>query len=293
VGATFFEVGIEERYFNYLVRVWTQPVLWLLVAMLLGGFRARQIEQRNDLLRQAENLRVRGMTLLDYANNLRARCSMLERRIATHSSSDAGILLGALARLDEAKAGRWADALHAALDAAFPQSQFSLYAADPGTARLILTHGQPEGRQRSAAAPEIAGGHPLFALVAGAGRAAIVLEPADDAALRGLGVAAVPIFSTAPREPSRVIGILKADSLPPGQIDRTTTRRLAVIAAHLAPIVESGLVMPVVGDASVVGAERTAGSAGEDIPTLRKWRLLKWLPGGRPPSSPTAGGDDD
>ncbi len=43
------EPDIEERYFNYLIRVWTQPVLWLLVALLLGAFRSRQIEKREYL----------------------------------------------------------------------------------------------------------------------------------------------------------------------------------------------------------------------------------------------------
>ena len=134
------EPDIEERYFNYLIRVWTQPVLWLLVAMLLGTFRARQIEQRDELLLQAENLRMRGATLLDHATNLRARCTMLERRIAMRETTDTSKLLSALARLSDAGPGRWADALDATLSAGFPKSQISLYAIDGASARLVVTH---------------------------------------------------------------------------------------------------------------------------------------------------------
>ena len=277
------EPDIEERYFNYLIRAWTQPVLWLLVALLLGTFRARQIEQRTELLRQAENLRVRGATLLDYSNNLRARCTMLERRIATRQTGDASQALAALARLSEAAPGRWAAVLGTALDAAFPGGQLSLYTVDGGRARLILTHGSESGMTAPAAAPaELAANHPLLARVAGASRSASILDPEDDAALSGLGVAAVPVFGTVAGSP-RVIGLLIADRLPPGQIDQATTRRLAVIAAHLAPALQLGLVSPVAeaADAPEPGRGSRGTSVGDAIPTVRKWRLLKGLVGGR------------
>ena len=273
------EPDIEERYFSYLIRVWTQPVLWLLAALVLGTFRARQIEQRNELLRQAENLRIRGTTLLDYSNNLRARCTMLERRLATRESGDSGQMLAALSRLKEAAPGRWAPALSEALTAGFPKSQISLYAVDGGHARLILTHGQaPTGPPPPS---EIDVNHPLVAAVAGAGRSVSVLDPADDAALTGQGVAAVPVFASGTGAGRvSVIGILKADVLPPGQIDTSTARRLAVIASYLAPAMQLGSLAAVAdpGRPSRV----TAGGMLEDaIPTVRKWRLLKWLPGGR------------
>ena len=283
------EPDIEERYFNYLVRVWTQPVLWLLVALLLGTFRARQIEQRDELQLQVENFRTRSATLLDHATNLRTRCSMLERRLATRETSDTGQLLAGLARLGEAEPGRWASALKATLTAGFPKSQISLYSVDGEKVRLVLTHGQTPDVQMP---PDIEPGHPLIAAVAGAGRAVSVLEPSDDAALRGLGVAAVPVFADdGASSRSRVIGILKADMLAPGQIDGSTTRRLAVIAAHLAPALQHRLVSPVASqtsksseaDPAAARAPRTDGVAmlEDAIPTVRRWRMLRWLPGGR------------
>ena len=273
------EADIEERYFSYLVRVWTQPVLWLLAALLLGTFRARQIEQRDELLHQAENLRIRGATLLDYSNNLRARCTMLERRLATRESSESSQLLAALARLGEAAPGRWASALSEALAAGFPKSQISLYAIDGGPARLILTHGQSANSPPIQA--EIDATHPLVASVAGAGHSVSVLDPADDAALSGQGVAAVPVFANGTgASRGRVVGILKADMLPPSQIDAATVRRLAVIASYLAPAMQLGALAPV-ADAGRPNRLAGGGPLEDAIPTVRKWRLLKWLPGGR------------
>ncbi len=278
------EPDIEERYFNYLIRVWTQPVLWLLVAMLLGAFRARQIEQRDELRQSNENLRLRGATLLDHTTNLRARCAMLERRIAVRETADTGKLLASLSRLGEAEPGRWSTALDDALSAGFPKSQFSVYVVDGGHARLVLTH----QRAASHAPPvqpqsELPADHPLMAAVAGHGRSVSVVDATDDDALRGLGMAAVPIFATTgDAAGKRIIGILKADLLPPSQIDASTTRRLSVIAAYLAPVLQRGLILPV--DA--------AGSGDESVPTVRKWRLLKWLPGGRSGASSVAEGGD-
>ena len=269
------EPDIEERYFNYLIRVWTQPVLWLLTAMLLGSFRARQIEQRDELLLQAENLRMRGATLLDYATNLRTRCTMLERRIAMRETADTGQLLSALSRLGEGEQGRWAAAYNAVLDAGFPKSQISLYAIDGGSARLITTP-----RQMGAPAPaEIDAGHPLFAAVVGAARPLCVIDPDDDGALRGIGVAAVPVFSDEPAGTPRVIGLLKADLLPPAQIDASTTRRLSVVAAYLAPVLQRRQLSPVSLSTDAVSAVVPDVEAG--APPLRRWRLLKVFQGGR------------
>jgi hypothetical protein len=267
------EPDIEERYFNYLIRVWTQPVLWLLVAMLLGTFRARQIEQRDELLLQAENLRMRGATLLDHATNLRARCTMLERRIAMRETTDTSKLLAALARLSDAGPGRWADALDATLRAGFPKSQISLYAIDGASARVVLTH-RAAGIVNEVT-NEIGADHLLLASIK-AGRSLSVVDAADDAFLRGSGVAAVPIFApvtgqSADAAGQRVIGFLKAEVLPPSQLDASTTQRLSVVAAHLAPALQRGLISPV--------ATAPDRADTEAIPQLRRWRLSNLWPG--------------
>ncbi len=284
------EPDIEERYFNYLVRVWTQPVLWLLVALLLGSFRARQIEQRDELLRQADELRTRGATLLDHANNLKARCSTLERHIATHQRSDTSQLLAALSRLSEAEPGRWAPALKTALSTGFPGGRLALYTADGDRMRLLFAHeaaadgtAAPFSRQQPPA-PEIASGAPLLATVVGAGRGVSVLTAADDTALAGLGIAAVPIFAEHAGSVPKVSGLLLAEHLPADQIDAALLRRLGVVAAHLAPVLaQSRLTSVAAGLADAVTPDILKASSEGAIPTVRRWRGLRWLPGtGRP-----------
>ena len=279
------EPDIEERYFNYLVRVWTQPVLWLLVAMVLGTFRARQIEQRDDLVRQIDNLKIRGATLLDHATNLRARCSVLERTIATQGRPDASKLLNALGQLDEAEPGRWAAALAAALNAGFPNGQFSLYAAVGDHFRLIFTHGEAPAARRPM---EIDARHPIVAGALLEGRSLSVLDAADDTALRGLGVAAVPIFADpAHGAGSRAAGMLKADILEPDQINGSLVRRLGIVAFHLAPVLKVGLLVPVAAKSGTASEGlpqsqvETSATAANPVPVVHRWRALRWLQGGR------------
>jgi hypothetical protein len=293
------EPDIEERYFNYLVRVWTQPVLWLLVALLLGSFRARQIDQREALLQQVRNLRDRGTTLLDHVNNLQARCTKLERHIATRPRSDSGQLLTALGRLSEAEPGRWAPALKTALASGFPGGRIALYAADGDRMRLLLAYdgdngdGGEIGAGSSYLAPELTPGSPLLAAVVGSGRGVSVLNASDDAALAGLGVAAVPIFADTLGSNPKVSGVLLAEKLPPSQIDTALLRRLGVIAAHLAPALAQARLTSVTGGAATgtlteIQPQNLAQSLGGAIPTVRRWRMLRWLPASTPP----AGGRD-
>jgi hypothetical protein len=121
------EPDIGEKHFAYLIRIWTQPVLWISAALLLGHFRMRQIERRNELARLVDELQRRSKTLADQAMGLQTRCMTLERRLATRPSSETGALLDALALVPTADSGRFRGTFSAIIDAAFPGTSASLY----------------------------------------------------------------------------------------------------------------------------------------------------------------------
>jgi hypothetical protein len=227
--------------------------------------------------------------LLDHANNLKARCSRLERTIATRQRSDTGQLLASLSRLSEAEPGRWAPALKTALSTAFPGGRLSLYAADGERMRLLLAHTSAHGIAAAdqPSSPEIAPGAPLLAAVVGAGRSVCVLNATDDAALAGLGIAAVPIFAEQPGQTgsiARVSGLLLAEQLPPSLIDAALLRRLGVVAAHLAPVLAQSRVTTVAAGLVPAPVQEPSNPAADSaIPTVRRWRALRWLPGAAKP----------
>jgi polysaccharide biosynthesis protein PelD len=217
------EQDIGEAYFNYLIRAWAQPVLWLVVALLLGAFRMRQIEQRDDLLNQVDDLEHQGRLLDEHAGDLQSRCDRLERELVTKARPDPERLLDALARC-AGDACSTTD-LGAALSAALPDTEASVYVRAGNGLQLVYAHGWPEAAKWPRA---ISGLDALALTVIGANRAASVLSAGDEKVLSGHGIFAQPIVDeTGP------IGMLKIERMPPSAIGPDTVARLAVLAAHL------------------------------------------------------------
>ena len=81
------EQDIGENHFNFLIRIWAEPVLWIVVALVLGQFRMRQIAQRRALLRKVNRLQTQRDAIEQHSTNLRGRCEMLERRIASQQAN--------------------------------------------------------------------------------------------------------------------------------------------------------------------------------------------------------------
>ncbi len=118
------------------------------------------------------------------------------------------------------------------------------------------------------------------------------------------GVVAVPIFSPTSSATQAVIGMLKVERLDADLLDAATARRLIVIARHLAPALAQGAVKLVAHepataatstDASAtpsVQASETTGIVRERVASLKRWRGLSWLSGGRDTGSPDGGKND-
>jgi polysaccharide biosynthesis protein PelD len=256
------EAEIGESYFSYLIRVWTQPVLWIVVALLLGSFRMRQIEERDGLQRQVDEAIAQSASLSGYAKNLKARVDGLERQIAAAARPETAQLLDALSSLNgvtspEARK----EAAAAALRIAFPTAKLSVFAvADHGGLSRVLTQNWPEGaRWRTV----IKGEEPLALAVVQDGRSLSVLTAADDALLAGEGKLVVPIFgpSGPGTQADQVIGAIKVEDIASRDFDATTVPRLAVLARHIAQLLN--------GSATVT----SHSSSGSVIPLLRRLRL--------------------
>lgn len=225
------EVG--ENHFSYLLRIWAQPVLWLLAALVLGQFRMRQIEQKQALARELADMASQRTAIADYATNLRGRCEALEREIACQRLPSAHALLDALAR---ARSGRTdaGGALAECMALAFGPCRASLYASEVDGLRLVASHGTDASAGAREAYPA---GHPLDAIVVRDGRELSVLVPGDEAVLGPDGLVAVPVLSPAD---NRVAGVLKIDAMDASELDAGTSLRLAVVAMQLAPLVTAG-----------------------------------------------------
>ncbi len=257
------EPDIGENYFLYLVRVWLQPVLWVLAALILGQFRVRQIASKAALDSRVLEMASQNATLFGHAQALRARCDRLERRIVTRATSSGERVLDRLAQLSGADAVQRGAAFTAAAAAAFPGGTLSVYALEADGLRCIARGG--------AAGPSgVAGGvvpvaAPVWQALAGDGAALSVLDPGSEPLLAGLGIAAVPIVN---RVSGAAIGMLVAEMLPAPAMNARLAGRLAVLASHLADTLAAEA-LGGVGDVTGAAAELPGL-----LPRLRRWRQV-------------------
>ena len=269
------ELDIGENHFAYLVRVWTQPVLWISAALLLGHFRVRQIEQRSELTRIVEELQRRTGALTSHANGLKARCDALERRLVVRPQSDATALLNSLSSLPNAVAqGRLPASFDAAMHAAFPGAVATLYATINGALRAVARSGQAA----TGSAPRLSGNDPLVLAVT-EGRALSVTSGRDDALLSGLGVFAVPVGAS----DAGIAGVLLVESLPAGLIDQGTAGRLQTLAGVFGVALAARQPTPI-DQAITTPVAATEASTSADplitIPLVPRWRQSRWIPAG-------------
>lgn len=258
VVSGFPEEGVGENHFSYVLRIWSQPILWIGAAVLLGQLRLRQITERQELMRHAEELAVERDNLARYSAGMRQRCEMLERERAGAVDAPAVALLQSVAALPTA-AGDVGEAFRRCMTLAFPGAEASVFAVTATGARKVGDSGwRADQRWRD----ELARDHPLYRAVIDDGASPNVLVPGDEARLAGEGLAAVPIRSTLNR---RVIGMVKIERAPAALICAETTAALDVVAAALLPALEPG-------EPRLLTLPAHAPAAGP----WRKWRSVRW-----------------
>lgn len=234
------EQEIGENYYAYLVRSFSEPMLWLGTAMLIGQFRLRQISEKRELKRIVSDLTRDRAALADFAGTLRSRCDRLEREIVTRPRLPMLSTMAAIAGGRTESARPAGPLLHSVLSDLVPGVRASLFELRPeGAIRIALLdtdHG-PESAQSSTAAadaispPMIAATHPLLHAIEGEGRALTVLRAEDEPTLDGLGLAAVPVRASK-SEPVR--GLLLIERAGVDAIDPATLPGLELAAEGLA-----------------------------------------------------------
>ncbi len=221
------ETEIEENHFAYLFRVWIQPGLWILSALLLGQFRMRQIEKKAELVRQLRELQTQNKDLAEFSTRLRGQYATLERKFAAQAVAPADTLLDALAVFSSVRPAGLGHAFADCISAALPEAQASLFAVEDHALRCVATAGWATDARRRM---EFLADDPLFRSIVTDARRVSVLTATDETVLAGEGLAAVPVVVAAS---GSVIGMLKVEALAPSALDTHLVRRLSVLADHL------------------------------------------------------------
>ena len=257
----FPDQGIDENLFAFLLRIWALPILWIGVSLLVGQFRLRQIEVKQELSHQLTERSKERDSLAEYAAGLERRCTRLERGIATRASVSGTAVLDALSYLERPSVDL-SDVLSAVGHEAFPGAALSVFMLTANGLEVIARCNWGEGWSH-----EFGPAHPLYRAIAGQRRPVSALTKGDEAILLGQGLAAYPIVSP---EQGRVTGMVKLDHASPELITPETQDRLAVIARLIAPRLAEPRI--------AVGNAERGSIQGDTVVTrlTRGWRQLSW-----------------
>lgn len=266
------EQVIDEHHFSYLLRVWALPILWIAVALILGQFRLRQIERKQELKSALDQRTQEAESLSVYARDLEKHARQLERQITSAAPAAGPELLDAIAGLDVAGSDLTA-ALGRLFAAAFPGARVTVYAVNPAglEAGYSTAHG-------AAAKCSIAADHPVYRAAVSERRALSVLTANGEAELAGAALAAAPVLHG---ESGRVVAVLTIEAADEAVLASGVEARLTTVGRLIAPLLAEPRIV-------VDNTERTPHDAEAAHPLTRGWRQFSWQV--RPQASQT--GDD-
>lgn len=245
------EQDIGENLFAYFLRVLGQPILWIGVALLVGQFRMRQLEAKQELRLANQTLTQQREDLAHHARDLRRRVEEIEQELATRYASaphtPAAVLTQAM---DEGglRADTDLQAVFArAAIALFPDAVVTAYRLRDGVMAECAVCGRlPDTGPRIRITRE----DPLFRAIIDERRSLSVLTSAGENLLGRTGLAAVPIpaatvagpdplaASPATHEPpaaSVPFGMLVIEHADPAAITGEGLMALEMLAHALSP----------------------------------------------------------
>ena len=275
------EQDIGENHFNYLIRIWAEPVLWIVAALILGQFRMRQISERRELHRRIQELNAQRTAIAAYSGNLRERCESLERSIAGRSEPAGNAILNAFAQMGNETPAHFTSGFGNTIETLLGPGQYSVFALRDDALSLVISHGWArDARWREVLNKD----DPLVLRLVGEARGLSVFNADEEKLLDGQGYAAVPVLS---RNEKRVLGILKVEEMGADRFGPDILSHLKVIAGQLASVLElfggDGLeqggegqgIMPVAPARLLDLTRKESGSSPKNIEDIRKTTLKK------------------
>jgi hypothetical protein len=199
------EQMLSEDRFSYLLRLSTDPLLWLATALVIGEMRSRQIRSNQEILEECEHIGIERDTIAEAYQDLKSAKMELElqvagqtRTLAATCEALAGVNLSAEAVLGSA---------HRVISSVLSPQAFSLFLVDRTVLRGVSNEGWQEDTwfQRCFDSDSA-----LYRSVIEEGRILCVARPEDEIILGDQGMLAGPLRDMGTGE---VLGMLKIEQI--------------------------------------------------------------------------------
>lgn len=218
----------QEDFYTYSLRVCREPALWIGAALIIGGLRNRQIDERLALEERLLITERQRDTIAGFCSELQEGLTIQERRAATAwvGSIEAGLL-----SLERLRAARETAQMLALLQAAVVEwlgrASWTLYPLSGSELRPAHTSEDSPGTTQAAALVRTA---MIYAVACHRPRVLSIFDEADAALLDGVGVFACPVR---PIEGGPYYGLLVVETVPVDRLVPSTARAVLAIASAL------------------------------------------------------------
>ena len=225
------QAGAEDFY-DYSLRIWREPILWLGAAIILGGLRAQHVGNFAELHDRFVNANNQRQAIAEYCNVLKSHCESLERQMACSQDRSIDTGLAALSSLAKASPACAHEQLAGAIDQLLGPATYSVLIRRDRKFVENSKFGGGAGVLRMP--PE------LEAAMLRGSRVLSVLREDDAAVLAGAALFAVPILAPGSE---RVRGLLMIEKMDAARIGEHVETILLAIAAALSQLLEAGQVV--------------------------------------------------
>ncbi|AWN39932.1 hypothetical protein [Methylobacterium durans] len=219
----------QEDFYTYSLRVWREPVLWILCAIVIGGLRNRQIRERLALEERLRITEEQRDTIAGFCNELQEHAAVHERRAATARSGSLEAGLASLQQLREAAEPELTQALHAAVQAWLGQARWSYFPLEEGE----LRHAHSERARLDACFPVRTA--LVYAVACHRPRVLSVFDESEASLLDGVGVFAASVRAG---ENGACLGLFVLETIPADRLDPASAVAVAAIAGALGEAVD-------------------------------------------------------
>ena len=227
-AGTTSQTGGEDVY-DYLYRMWREPMLWPVAAVVLGSFRDQHAHKADALRSRLVEADARVLSIGNLAEKLRSHCDALERQIACTAERSIETGLAVLDDVHRARQEELKPALQRAMDMLLGKASYLLLTSRDGrlainpelscvlheARKLPAVESLPEGLEA-----ELVRGHRLLS----------VRRSWDVHLLAGVALIAAPILSS---QGDRLIGVLLVQTMDPIRLTEETERSLRMLCREL------------------------------------------------------------
>ena len=212
----------QEDFYTYSLRVWREPILWIIGALVIGSQRNRQIRDRQALEERLRLTEEQRNTLGAFCSELQAELGNVERARATARHCPVEQALDALHDLRTGGAD-WPDRLRDLATCWLGEARWSLHLSEGG---VLHPRATDAGEERAVAVPNF-----LLARLHAAARTRTrplsVFDARDAALLDGYGIFACNVRSA---DRGTSLGLLIVASVEPSRLTPATAAALPILA---------------------------------------------------------------